>query len=79
MQGKGTAMDEQDFEIRRNCTRFLSHHRPIPATAALQQLARHPLAERLPDYYGSGGAVAELERRVTGLSARKPGSSTPRA
>ena len=66
-------MEEQDFEIRRNCTRFLSHHRPALPAAMLQQLARHPLAEHLPDYYGSGGAVAELERRVTGLLGKEAG------
>jgi threonine aldolase len=71
---EGAAMDERDFELRRNCTRFLSHHRPGDAGGALQRLARHPLAERLPDYYGSGGAVAELERRVIGLLGKDVGS-----
>jgi threonine aldolase len=39
----------------------------------LAALARHPLAERLPDLYGDGGAVAELERRVVGLLGKQAG------
>ncbi|MGH6927618.1 MAG: beta-eliminating lyase-related protein, partial [Dongiaceae bacterium] len=66
-------MEEHDFELRRNCTRFLSHHRPGTAAEILQHLARHPMAGRPPDYYGSGGAVAELERRAVGLLGKEAG------
>lgn len=66
-------MEDRDFELRRQCVRFLSHHRPAGARETLERLARHPLAERLPDYYGSGGAAAELERRVVALLGKPAG------
>ncbi len=66
-------MEDRDFELRRECARFLSHHRPAGARETLERLARHPLAERPPDYYGSGGAAAELERRVVALLGKDAG------
>jgi threonine aldolase len=66
-------MDDTDFELRRNCARFLSHHRPVDGRETLDRLAHHPLADRLPDYYGAGGAVAELERRIVALLGKEAG------
>jgi threonine aldolase len=66
-------MEERDLDLRRRCTRFLSHHRPANVADVLQRLARHPIADQVPDYYGAGGAVAELERRVVGLLKKDAG------
>jgi threonine aldolase len=69
----GTAAPEHDRQLRAGCARWFSHHRQTSARETLAALARHPLAERLPDLYGSGGAVAELERRVVALLGKQAG------
>ncbi len=54
--------DEQDA-LRAQCTRFLHGHGPIrPA----ELLAAIP-ADTVPDRYGDGGVVAELEAEVAAL------------
>jgi len=70
---KATATPEQDRQLRAGCVRFLCHHRPKSVSETLAALARHPLAERLPDLYGDGGAVGELERRVVALLGKQAG------
>src|SRR5215470_7489870 len=70
---KATVTQEQNRQIRAGCARSLSYHRPKSVGETLAALARHPLAERLPDLYGDGGAVAELERRVVGLLGKQAG------
>ena len=52
-----TATAERDRQIRAGCAKCLSYHRQKSARETLAALARHPLAEQLPDLYGSGGAV----------------------
>lgn len=69
----GRATPEQDRELRAACARTLSHHRQKSVAEVLTALAQHPLAARLPDLYGDGGAVAELERRVVGLLGKQAG------
>jgi threonine aldolase len=64
---------DQDRQLRAACARFLSHHRPTSVRDTLAALAQHPLAERLPDLYGDGGAVRELERRVVALLGKEAG------
>ncbi len=71
--GSGTPPQERDLELRATCARFLSHHRQKSVRETLAALARHPLAERLPDLYGRGGAVGELERRVVALLGKQAG------
>lgn len=54
--------DEQEA-LRAKCTRFLAWHEPMrPA----EMLATIP-ADTVPDRYGAGGVVAELEAEVAGL------------
>jgi len=67
------ATAEQDRQLRAACTRTLSYHRQKNVRETLAALARHPLAARLPDLYGDGGAVAELERRVAALLGKRTG------
>ncbi|HZF35403.1 MAG TPA: beta-eliminating lyase-related protein [Candidatus Angelobacter sp.] len=71
--GVGTATPERDRQLRAGCARFLSHHRQKSVRETLATLARHPLAEQLPDLYGDGGAVGELERRVVALLGKPAG------
>src|SRR5215471_4681060 len=70
---KATGTQEQERQIRAGCARSLSYHRPKSVGETLAALARHPLAERLPDLYGDGGAVGELERRVVGMLGKQAG------
>ena len=60
----GPVSAEQDRQLRAACTRTLSYHRQKSVRETLAALARHPLAAQLPDLYGDGGAVAELERTM---------------
>jgi threonine aldolase len=69
----GTATPERDRQIRAGCAKCLSYHRQTSARETLAALARHPLAEQLPDLYGSGGAVGELEHRVVALLGKQAG------
>jgi threonine aldolase len=66
-------MPEQDRQLRAACSRTLSYHRQKGVRETLAALAQHPLAARLPDLYGDGGAVAELERRVARLLGKPAG------
>src|SRR5262249_19362846 len=61
----------QDRQLRAACTRTLSYHRQKSVRETLTALARHPLAARLPDLYGDGGAVAELEGRVAAMLGKQ--------
>src|SRR5690348_9014810 len=49
--------------LRGRCTVFLSGHGPVTAAAALADIPQ----DTVPDRYGHGGAVAELEAEVAGL------------
>jgi threonine aldolase len=69
----GAATQERDLQLRTGCARFLSHHRQRSPRETLAALARHPLAARLPDQYGNGGAVGELERRIVALLGKPAG------
>lgn len=59
-------MDEQTRARRDRCTRFLAGDGPVPPA---EQLAAIPAAT-VPDVYGDGGVVAELERFVADLLAK---------
>jgi threonine aldolase len=69
----GAATQARDSQLRADCAKFLSYHRQRSARETLTALARHPLAAQLPDQYGSGGAVAELERRIVALLGKQAG------
>jgi len=69
----GAATQARDSQLRAGCAKFLSHHRQRSARETLAALARHPLAAQLPDQYGSGGAVGELERRIVALLGKQAG------
>ncbi len=56
------SLDEQDA-LRDQCTKFLAWHGPIRAATLLASIP----ADTVPDRYGAGGVVAELETEVAGL------------
>ncbi|ASW55884.1 low specificity L-threonine aldolase [Plantactinospora sp. KBS50] len=58
---------ERVAAARRGCTTILSGPRPTSMTEVLARMAGSPHLDGLPDAYGAGGAVAELEARVADL------------
>jgi threonine aldolase len=61
-------------EIRNQCTKFLSNHRPRSMRQWFEHLANAVEPGLMPDQYGEGEAVQALERDVAGLLA-KPAAS----
>ena len=53
-------------ELRGQCTVFLTGHGPVTAAALLDSIP----AGTVPDQYGDGGVVAELEAEIAGLLAK---------
>src|SRR6201993_1272443 len=49
--------------LRDQCTVFLANHGPVRAADLLASIP----ADTVPDRYGDGGAVAELEAEIAGL------------
>ncbi|ABQ67440.1 L-threonine aldolase [Rhizorhabdus wittichii RW1] len=66
-------MTEDDQAERLNCSHILPGHRPVDVRELLATLAAHPMAARSPDFYGMGGAVAELEAQVAALLGKERG------
>jgi threonine aldolase len=62
-----------DIIIRSRCTRFLSHHRPLPPAEMLRALADHQAAAGMADVHGEGGAVEQVEARVAPLLGKDRG------
>jgi len=59
-------MNQDDLLLRASCRDSL--YLPlIPVRERLRQLAEHPLAGEIADFYGIGGAVGILEKRVAEL------------
>ena len=56
-----TAAEQE--ELRGQCTAFLTGHGPVTAAAMLAGIP----AGTIPDRYGDGGVVAELEAEIAGL------------
>lgn len=52
---------------------MLSGHKVTPVQDLLKALAAYPAAERQPDFYGSGGAVQDLEQRTAALLGKERG------
>ena len=53
----------EQAELRSQCTAFLAGHGPVTPAAMLAGIP----ADTVPDRYGDGGVVAELEAEVAGL------------
>lgn len=64
-------MNIEELELHRACTQFLSRHRPLDVRAVLTAMAADPQAGAVADHYGTGGAVAELERKVASLLGKE--------
>lgn len=60
-------MNDLDRIAKSRCKRFLSQHMPASPAKMLRGLAETRYAHEDPDFYGDGGAVTELERRVAHL------------
>src|SRR5437660_1440577 len=59
-----TGLDQaEQAALRGRCTVFLTGHGPVTAAAALADIPQ----DTVPDRYGEGGAVAELEAETAGL------------
>lgn len=70
------AIDELSSELdalREQCTHFLAGHGPVTAEAMLASIP----ASTVPDRYGAGGAVAELEAEVAGLLGKPAAAFLP--
>lgn len=66
-------MTEEEQALRLGCSHILAGHKTVPVRGRLQALAAHPTAGRQPDFYGSGGAVSELEERTAKLLGKESG------
>ncbi|MBY8826358.1 threonine aldolase family protein [Sphingomonas colocasiae] len=67
-------MIDEDLRLRAGCGRSLSYHGPADPRSLLKALADRPEAALAPDFYGNGGAVAQLEARTAALLG-KPAAS----
>jgi threonine aldolase len=59
--------------LRDQCTHFLSGHGPVTAADLLASIP----ADTIPDRYGEGGVVAELEAEVAGLLGKPAAAFLP--
>jgi threonine aldolase len=71
------AVDElsyaDEIALRDRCTVFLGGHGPVTAAALLASIP----AGTVPDRYGDGGVVAELEQEVAGLLGKQAAVFVP--
>jgi threonine aldolase len=63
MHNGGVPADDDILALRDSCTRFLHWHGPVRAADLLATVP----AESVPDRYGEGGTVAELEGEIARL------------
>ena len=63
MADASTLTAAEQEELRGQCTVFLAGHGPVTAAAMLAGIP----ADTIPDRYGDGGVVAELEAEIAGL------------
>lgn len=54
-------------DLRRSCDRFLSHDPPLDPRRALADLAAFLPEGTEADFYGKGGLIEDLERRIAGI------------
>lgn len=66
-------MTEEDRLLKLTCPHLVSGHRGASPRTLFRTLADHPAAGQAADFYGSGGAVAELETRVATLLGKERG------
>jgi threonine aldolase len=57
----------EETALRDQCTAFLAGHGPVTAAALLASIP----ADTVPDRYGEGGVVADLEQEVAGLLGKQ--------
>lgn len=53
--------------LRAGCTRFLTHHPPVPPGEALRRLADELGPDEAADSYGAGALIEDFEREVAAL------------
>jgi threonine aldolase len=63
----------EETALRDQCTVFLAGHGPLTAAALLSGIP----ADTVPDRYGEGGAVAELEEEIAGLLGKPAAAFVP--
>jgi len=63
MPGIDDLSSAEQADLRDSCTVFLGGHGPVTAAGMLASIPQ----DTVPDRYGSGGVVAELEAEVAGL------------
>src|ERR1019366_1197058 len=62
--------DSEREEIRAQCTRFLGHRPHRPVAERLREMAESEYAKFTQDFYGAGGAVAQLEAEIAGMMGK---------
>jgi threonine aldolase len=62
-----------ELALRDKCTVFLAGHGPVTAASLLSSIP----AGTVPDRYGEGGAVAELEEEIAGLLGKPAAAFAP--
>jgi threonine aldolase len=62
-QAAQTQAAQTQAALRGQCTAFLTGHGPVRAADLLASIS----ADTVPDHYGDGGVVAELEAEIAGL------------
>src|SRR5690242_6954313 len=67
--------DLPEQALRDQCTVFLTGHGPVRPADLLASIP----ADTVPDRYGDGGVVAELEAEIAGLLGKPPPSTCPAA
>lgn len=60
-------MSDPNLDLRGQCTKRLSQHRPRTVADTLTALAAHSAASQPADFYGANGAVTVLEARTAEL------------
>jgi threonine aldolase len=63
----------EEVALRDQCTEFLAGHGPVTAAGLLASIP----ADTVPDRYGDGGVVAELEAEVAGLLGKPAAAFFP--
>ena len=63
----------EELALRDQCTVFLAGHGPVTAAGLLSTIP----TDTVPDRYGEGGAVAELEEEIAGLLGKPAAAFAP--
>jgi len=73
MPGTDELAYAEELALRDQCTVFLAGHGPVTAASLLSSIP----ADTVPDRYGEGGAVAELEEEIAGLLGKPAAAFAP--